>query len=229
MSKIVKNNTASPLIISDVGITIAASSQYTIPAQDYLLWAASDDIIVSIGSGDATVNDGSVDLSNSDGVKLLQGIFPSSVGVIGGSDDTRIGNEGDKLKVVLSPIDPGNFNTFKSNTEVNLTSNTTYNNLHTVNGSGVLVGATFVVDNDEVDCRILIDNNVIFDFNGQFLSEVVNKDGIFTASGIFGSTKDGKRLYFTPSTPIAYNTSLVFQARKSGKKVKYQLYTYSAV
>lgn len=98
MSKIIINNTISPLVIGDVGVTISASSQYTIPPQDYLLWAASDDIITAIGSGDATVNDGSSNLSINNGSKLIQGIFPNPIG-IEGSNGTQIGNVMDALKV----------------------------------------------------------------------------------------------------------------------------------
>ena len=83
MSKILKNQTGSPINISDTGISLPASpTQYTIPAQDYLLWAASSDIITNVGSGDVIVNDGSNDLSISDGIDLLKGIFPSNVNIL---------------------------------------------------------------------------------------------------------------------------------------------------
>lgn len=76
MSKILKNNTGSPITFSDTGVTIAASpAQYTIPPQDYLLWAASDDVITEIGAGNIIVNDGSNDLGVSDGTDLIKGVF----------------------------------------------------------------------------------------------------------------------------------------------------------
>lgn len=78
MAKIIKNNTASPVFITDTGVSIAASSSYTIPAQDYDLWASSSDIITFIGSSDVTINDGTFDLSKADGVSLLQGNFKQS-------------------------------------------------------------------------------------------------------------------------------------------------------
>lgn len=99
MSKIIKNQTASPIDISDTGVTIPASGQYTIPAQDYLLWAASDDIIIEIGTQSVVVNDGSTDLGISDGTDLIKGLFPSEVDVnlqVGG---TALGRSGDSLKV----------------------------------------------------------------------------------------------------------------------------------
>lgn len=99
MSKIAKNTTGSNISISDVGVTVNANSQYTIPPPDYLLWAASDDIITYMGSGDIVINDGSNDLGISDGTDLIKGIFPSTVGLTGDTDNTKIGNIGDALKV----------------------------------------------------------------------------------------------------------------------------------
>lgn len=82
MSKILKNNTGSAISITDAGgIIIAASpGTYTIPPQDYLLWAASSDIITYLNDASPTpsitVNDGSVDLNPSDGMDLIKGLHP---------------------------------------------------------------------------------------------------------------------------------------------------------
>jgi len=81
MSKILKNNTANPVSISDVGQTVPASSQITIASQDYLLYAASDDVVTLVGNSTLTVNDGSNDLSISDGIDLIKGIFPTTVAI----------------------------------------------------------------------------------------------------------------------------------------------------
>lgn len=63
MAKILKNTTASAIYIKDTGILLPASpANYTIPPQDTLLWAASVDIVLYIGSGDVVVNDGVADL-----------------------------------------------------------------------------------------------------------------------------------------------------------------------
>lgn len=149
------------------------------------------------------------------------------VRVHGATDNTGIGNVGDRLKVTSNFIAPGGFTTFKSNTEITLASNTVWTNLHTVNGSGNFIGATFVVDNTEVECQIVIDGNIVFDFTGNFLKEVVNTDAGFKASGIFECSNDGKRLYMTPQSAFGFESSIVFHARLQGKKVKFQLYTYS--
>jgi len=82
-TKIVKNNTASPLNIADTGVTIPASGQYLIPPQNYNVWAASSDIIVEIGDGDVTVNDGSTDLSITDGTDHIKGFFPKRIQILG--------------------------------------------------------------------------------------------------------------------------------------------------
>jgi hypothetical protein len=145
----------------------------------------------------------------------------------GNTDGTLIGNVSDAIKVFDASNQIGMLTTFKSSTDVTLV--TAYTTLHSVSGSGVFFGATFVVDNNNVDCRIQIDGQTVFEFNGDFLSEVVNKDASFKASGIFEVTNDGKRLFFTPQTPLRYTTSLNFAAKLNGKKVKYQLYTYSVV
>lgn len=88
MSKILKNQLGSPLAISDTGVTLPASpATYVIQVQDYLLWAASSDVVTAIGSGDVIVNDGSFDLSISDGIDLIKDIFPSSINVFGQVDD----------------------------------------------------------------------------------------------------------------------------------------------
>lgn len=76
MIKVLYNQTASPIFITDVGVSIPASpASYLIQVADYPLWASSSDIVTFIGSGDIIVNDGSFDLSKADGIALLQGNF----------------------------------------------------------------------------------------------------------------------------------------------------------
>lgn len=83
MSKLLKNTTGNIVSITDTGISIPASpGSYLIPPQDYLLWAASSNIVTKVGDGSIIVNDGSSDLSISDGIDLIKGIFPSDSGVL---------------------------------------------------------------------------------------------------------------------------------------------------
>lgn len=99
MSKILKNTTLSPIAVGDTGITIQVSpTDYTIPPQDYPLWASSSDTVTQVGAGNIIVNDGSNDLSISDGVDLIKGIFPNPIGIASGTNRTPIGNINDSLK-----------------------------------------------------------------------------------------------------------------------------------
>lgn len=83
MSKILKNNTASIVEINDVGISVPASGQITINTADFDDFAASNDVVALIGTGTLTVNDGSFDLDLSDGIKLIQGLFPNTIAIPG--------------------------------------------------------------------------------------------------------------------------------------------------
>lgn len=72
--------------IVDTGVSVPASGQYVIPPQDYPLWAASSNVITYISDlavsstvSTLTVNDGSFDLSISDGVDLIKGLFPTFI------------------------------------------------------------------------------------------------------------------------------------------------------
>jgi hypothetical protein len=87
MSKILKNTTGTDIEL-DIGLLVPANSSITINPADFDEAASSDNIIEFIGNGNIIVNDGSKDLSKADGSRLIQGIFPSTVGIIGpaGSD-----------------------------------------------------------------------------------------------------------------------------------------------
>lgn len=72
-AKILKNQTVSPITIIDVGnVTVPGSGQYVIPPEDYLIWAASSDIVTQVGSGDIVVSDSLKDLNKADGISLIQ-------------------------------------------------------------------------------------------------------------------------------------------------------------
>lgn len=90
MSKILRNMTASDIPIADTGVTILASSNYTIPPTQYPLWAASSDVIVAIASGTIVVNDGSYDWNVSDGVDIIKGFCCRQEGG-GGTSDVKSG------------------------------------------------------------------------------------------------------------------------------------------
>lgn len=75
-AKIVVNNTGLDVLISDTGITVPASGQHTITSAENTLFAGSNDLISLLGDDTLKINDGSTDLSDSDGLDLIKGIFP---------------------------------------------------------------------------------------------------------------------------------------------------------
>lgn len=75
MSKIVKNTTGSAITIVETGLTIPASSAYTIEIDEHTLWATTEalaEITGDITSGDLVVNDGLNDLSSIAGLDFLR-------------------------------------------------------------------------------------------------------------------------------------------------------------
>ena len=78
MIKILKNQTGS-IINLDIGISIPASGQTILNPQDYDEAADSDDLVVEIGAGNIIVNDGNIDLSKADGIRLVQGGFTNKI------------------------------------------------------------------------------------------------------------------------------------------------------
>jgi hypothetical protein len=55
--KVLINTTSSDIEVEGTGITVPANGQHEIPQQDYLLWAASEDIAPFVNSGDIVVKD----------------------------------------------------------------------------------------------------------------------------------------------------------------------------
>ena len=85
MSKTLNNSTGSAVALADVGVTVPASGSYTIPQTDYPLFAASSNVVTKVGDGTLIVNDGSSNLSISDGIDLIKGIFPAKIQLQDGS------------------------------------------------------------------------------------------------------------------------------------------------
>lgn len=73
MSVIVKNESGASKIYG--GVTIADQASYTIQQADRYLFQSDDVLIADIGSGDAVINDGTNDLSISDGMAHLMGYY----------------------------------------------------------------------------------------------------------------------------------------------------------
>jgi hypothetical protein len=106
MAKILKNQTASPILVADTGVSVPASpATYTIVPADYPLWASSSDIVTYIGNGSIVVNDGSFDLTKADGISLIQGNFKQTDFIAG----LKAGTVGDqRLKVDVTGLSTSN-------------------------------------------------------------------------------------------------------------------------
>ena len=75
MAKILKNTTGSNIDLSELGLRVPASSQITIQSFDYIKLASDDsvtELTTLINSGDIIVNDGTSDLSASDGIDYIK-------------------------------------------------------------------------------------------------------------------------------------------------------------
>lgn len=132
------------------------------------------------------------------------------------------GNMSSYYDQTISPI-----KYYNTSTSVSLTSDTIWTQLHSVSGSGKLIGAMFVGDDKKIEYRILVDGNAIFDFSGDFLENFSDDAVISSGIGDCFAADGGKKVYFRPSAGILYGTSLSFEARKNGKKIKHQLFTYT--
>lgn len=75
MSKIIKNTTGTDIEIEAIGRTIPTSGQVLFPPTDYLLLADPDtitEITSDVNAGNLIINDGTNDLSASEGLDYLQ-------------------------------------------------------------------------------------------------------------------------------------------------------------
>jgi len=74
MSKILQNQQPFDVPIPDTGVTVAASSSYVIPPQDYATFAASSDVITLIADLTFILNDGGNDITNiSNAIDIIKG------------------------------------------------------------------------------------------------------------------------------------------------------------
>jgi hypothetical protein len=73
MIKLLKNVSASGILINDTGVYIDSGENYLIPQTDYLLWASSNDYQSFVTSGDIIVNNGAIDLVvATDGIRFIE-------------------------------------------------------------------------------------------------------------------------------------------------------------
>jgi hypothetical protein len=77
LSKILVNPGGSDIFIADTGVLVTSASSYTIPPQDYAVFAASSDVIVALSNVSLILNDGSNDITSiSNAVDIIKGWCP---------------------------------------------------------------------------------------------------------------------------------------------------------
>jgi len=76
VAKILINNTGSDIELADVGVTVESGNLYTIPPQNYNVFAASSDVIyyLSLGESGLVLNDGGNDITVlSNAIDIIKG------------------------------------------------------------------------------------------------------------------------------------------------------------
>lgn len=249
MSKILKNNSGSTVTISDTGVSIPNASQYVIPAQDYWLWAASGNVVTAIGAGNLVVNDGSSDLSISNGTDLIKGIFPNPVGIRGNTDNTQIGNVGDRLKVQATVTGNSSASSYSNKLryeDMNATTGGVARDtaisvgpavkVYEYSGSGLFLGFLISLENYENDgyrIRLVVDTtNEILGPTGISTLTITNKDLYMwekkayadqVTPFILGIHPAEKGIRFQTPLPIAYSSKIEIYVEKiSGGSKKFQ-------
>lgn len=237
MSKILKNTTNADISIGDVGVTIVANSTYTIPEVDSLLWASSDDIIVHIGTGDIIVNDGTFDLSSSNGTKLIQGIYPTKLKLVGGTDETLIGNVGDALKfdgeitanVTTSEItgNAANVRVDASFQSISLNrANEPFTPVYSYTGTGKLYGFLVNFNSSNIIIKLSVDSNTILELDCENLNSLVSTG---SEKGEFGWLQWEKTKYyikFKPDYSLGFSSNVVIEAKANSNSNNRSVVSY---
>lgn len=243
MSKLLKNTTGSIVNILDTGVSIPASpGSYLIPPQDYLLWAASNNVITKVGDGSLVVNDGSADLSISDGIDLIKGIFPSKIKITNGTYDADVLDVDGVKRLAVAAAITGTI----SSTTPTISSKLLYLDMNASNGgvarqtvidsnwtqifsstgSGLLHEILINLEtNSDWRIRLVVDNNELFTSNG-ILSDDVRDDQVydFDTSGKSVSFLDASTIFWgdhdrfiwnSPNFPIKWTSSVKVYIRRS--------------
>jgi len=147
--------------------------------------------------------------------------------VIGGTDNTTIGNTGDRLKVDASFSSGASPNLVKSglrvehsNTEIIL-SNSVYTTIYEQTSEEGKLYAFFIeFSTDDLDIKLEIDG--IESFNLNFKNDI-EKFSTFNGAGkesFLGFEYDGNKLQYKAEFPIYYSTSFKISAKAAGPNKK---------
>lgn len=158
-------------------------------------------------------------------LKVVRGI----VRIRGATDNTLIGNVGDKLKVdaeisaVGQPSDAPGCPVFSSEietifSETDLALTTSYVTRFTYSGSGKLIGYIAGLNSTNFSFKLTIDSNVVFDISGNNINDIQlgpPSAGLPqpTSGGPFVNNS-GKTFGYLPICPIAFSTNVKIEVKK---------------
>lgn len=150
----------------------------------------------------------------------------------GATDETLIGNVGDRLKVDAQvSISGGSVPSLSTKlryvsnvADVTLTS-AAYVTLYTYSGTGLLHGFQVVNDSSETVARLIVDENTIFEVPVSVLSPFTYFSGSATQGKNFITLSgDGKTMDFSPSQPITFSTSVSISLKSTNANRKNKAY-----
>jgi len=213
MAKILKNTTNSDIFVSDTGILIAANSSYDTQPTDALLWAASDELIIHLGSGDLLGNDGTKDLTPAEATKIFQGLYPSSVGIDGVT--TTNGGLDVNATVTIEPFKVNNtFRVDWSKTKVDLKKQSLgYTSIYTYSGTGNLYSFKIQFNSKDVEIKLSIDGITIFEVPCDLLEDLFHNEDSMVSLFFLKWDKSKDILTFEPKDPMSFGTSVVIEAQ----------------
>ena len=231
MSKIVKNNTGSPVDVADTGQTIPASGQLTINPSNYFTWAESSDIVTLVGDGTLTINDGSTDLSISAGIDLIKGLYPRPPFSITDTAGNPINTVGGALPTASSC----NSNLRLEHSLCDITLTSYYQTAYLYSGSGVLWGFILDFNTDYAEVKLTIDGtDTIFELDLDTIESLQsyagnscndNQGKESALCGIISKTQ-GNRLNFCPPCPLSYTSEIKIEVKKLGSSSNRKLDKY---
>lgn len=162
--------------------------------------------------------------------------YDNTVTVInGGTDNTTIGNVGDRLKVdaaftagsiTFPSIDPSQYRFEEMSKTRDTALSTSFETLYSYSGSGFLESFTVNFDNDsEVRVKLTVDGNNLFLLSGTDLylkdlkdNNVYDVKDVSNATTVAGFGLHDNALRFEPRYPISFSTSVLIEARTTTSK-----------
>ena len=206
MNRILKNNTASPVLITDTGITVPASGSYTIAPEYYGKFEASVDVITLLTNHSVSptvstlkANDGSVDLPENDGVRLILGEWSRQI--CDGDDssikanvitsglkkrlcvDTVTTTAGALIPSLTSKLRYLDMNASYGGVVRGTAISTSWVSVFHISGSGFIHGFDLNLETkDKWQIRFIIDEDEIFDTNGVSTDDLIS-DVIYDLDG----------------------------------------------